>query len=78
MTKNGAELKLKPIKTTKHGNFLCFSIKQHPKLSNLTQKTQNFEKNFLRFLGPHASPLGVPISQLLGQLSKIASMSPLI
>ena len=71
-------LVLKPTKTTKYDHFLRFSIKKHPKVSDLTQKTQNFEKNFLRFLGPYASPLGVPISQLLGQLSKIASMSPLI
>ena len=37
VTKNGAELRLNPTKTTKHGHFWRFSIKKHPKVSDLTQ-----------------------------------------
>ena len=39
-------LVLKPTTTTKHGHFLSFFINKHPKVSDLTQKTQNFEKKF--------------------------------
>ena len=50
VTKNGAELRLKPTKTTKHGHFLRFSIKKHPKVSDLTQK------NFFEIFGPLCLP----------------------
>ena len=57
VTKNGAELRLKPTKTTKHGHFLRFSIKKHPKVSDLTQKTQKWRKNFFRdFWAPMPPP----------------------
>ena len=49
-------LVLKPTKTTKYGHFLRFSIKKHPKVSDLTQKTQNFEKKFFAIFGPPCLP----------------------
>ena len=56
--------------------IFCANLSKN--ISDLTQKAQNWKKKFSQFLGPYATPLGVPISQLIGNLSKIASVGPLI
>ena len=71
------ELRLKPTKASKYGSLLRLSIKKHPNESDLAKKI-GIQKKILQFLGLHTTSLGVPVSQLLEHLLKIASMSPLI
>ena len=41
---------------TKYGHFLCLSIKKYIKVSDLTQKAQNWKKKFFTIFGPLCHP----------------------
>ena len=65
---------------TKYCNFLRLSFKKHLYVSDLTQKTRNWEKKIFTIFGPPCHPLGgthisaseALIKNRLGEVSNLA------